>query len=106
MKRIAIGCLVTLGLVVGGASAAYAGEYNGKGEVLKAGAHVANSACAYSGRDLPDDVENNPVPEANDDGITGGHVQNYGQYVRAGLKGSPELPSPGVACRGGVEFGG
>lgn len=106
MKRIAIGCLVALGLVVGGAGAAHAGEYNGKGEVLETGAHVANSACAFSGRDLPDDVEGNPFPEANDDAVTGGHVQSYGQYVRAGLKGSEFVPSPGVACRGGVEFGG
>ena len=38
----------------------------------------------------------------DDDAVTGGHVQSYGQYVRAGLKG--EVPSPGVACRGHAEF--
>ncbi|WP_430647218.1 hypothetical protein [Agromyces sp. GXS1127] len=106
MKRAVIGCVVALGLVVGGgAGAAFAGEYNGKGEHLKAGAHVANSACAFSGRDLPDGTgegfENNPFPFMDDDAVTGGHVQSYGQYVRAGLK--SEYPSPGVACRGGAE---
>lgn len=102
MKRIAIGCLVALGLAIGGAGAAHAGEYNGKGEPLQTGAHVANSACAFSGRDVPDDVENNP-PGFDDDEITGGHVQSYGQIVRAG--GKAFVPSPGDACRGGVEFG-
>ncbi len=109
MKRIAIGCLVTLGLVVGGASAAYAGETNGKGQPIP-GADRANSACAYSGRDLPDGTgpgyENNPLPFMDDDDVTGGHVQSYGQYVRAGWKDTERAPSPGVACRGGVELGG
>ena len=103
MKRIAIGCLVALGLVAGGATAANAGEYNGKGEPLDAGANVANSACAFSGRDQPDSIEGNP-PGFNDDFVTDGHVQSYGQWVRAGLKSA--VPSPGDACVGGVEFGG
>jgi len=104
MKRAVIGCIVALGLVVGGgAGAAFAGETNGKGDPVP-GADRANSACAFSGRDLPDEIEDNPVPEANDDAVTGGHVQSYGMYVRAGLKAN--VPSPGDACRGGVEFGG
>ena len=103
MKRAAIGCIVALGLVVsGGAGAAFAGEYNGNGDPIP-GSQKANSACAFSGRDLPDDVENNP-PGFDDDAVTGGHVQSYGQFVRAGLKGA--VPSPGDACRGGVEFPG
>ena len=105
MKRIAIGCLVALGLVVGGATAANAGEYNGNGGDAQGAAH-ASSACAFSGRDLPDGtgpgLENNPFPFMDDDAVTGGHVQSYGQYVRAGLKG--EVPSPGIACRGNAEF--
>ena len=101
MKRITIGCVVALALVVGGGGAAFAGETGGHGQPVP-GADQANSACAFSGRDLPDDIENNPVPEANDDAVTGGHVQSYGQYVRAGLKGV--VPSPGVACRGNAEF--
>lgn len=104
MKRAVIGCIVALGLVVGGgAGAAFAGETNGKGDPVP-GADRANSACAFSGRDLPDEIEDNPVPEATDDAVTGGHVQSYGMYVRAGLKAN--VPSPGDACRGGVEFGG
>ena len=103
MKRAVIGCIVALGLVVGGgAGAAFAGETNGNGDPVP-GAHKASSACAFSGRDLPDAEENQP-PAFNDDEYTGGHVQSYGQYVRAGDKAL--FPSPGDACRGNVEFGG
>ncbi|GAA2034227.1 hypothetical protein GCM10009819_18000 [Agromyces tropicus] len=105
MKRAFIGCVVALGLVVGGAAgAAFAGETNGKGEPIP-GAHKAHSACAYSGRDVPDEIEANP-PGFDDDFVTGGHVQSYGMYVRAGLKDDPHVPSPGIACRGNVEFEG
>ena len=99
MKRAVIGCIVALGLVVGGgAGAAFAGETNGKGEPIP-GAHKASSACAFSGQDLPDSIENNP-PGFDDDNAQG--VQSYGQIVRAG--GKAFAPSPGVACRGNVEF--
>ena len=57
----------------------------------------AGSICAFSGQDLPDDIENNPSPEEDDDWLGHG-VQSYGQYVSHGLKGV--LPSPGQACRG------
>ncbi|MDI2097963.1 hypothetical protein [Ruicaihuangia caeni] len=101
MKRMAISCLVALGLALGGAAAAQAGEINGNGDPIP-GAHKASSACAFSGRDLPDDQENQPnIP---DDFVTGGHVQNYGMYVKAGLKAM--VPSPGMACRGNVSFEG
>lgn len=100
MKRITIGCVVALGLVLGGAGAAYAGETNGNGDPIP-GAHNASSACAFSGQDLPDAQENQP-PEFNDDFVTDGHVQTYGKYVSHGLKGV--VPSPGEACRGNVEF--
>jgi hypothetical protein len=108
MKRITIGCVVALGLVLGGGGAAFAGENGGHGQPVP-GADNANSACAYSGRDLPDGTgpgfENNEHPELEDDDfVTGGHVQSYGQWVRGGFKGV--VPSPGDACRGGVEFGG
>ena len=99
MKRIIIGCVAALGLVLGGGGAAMAGEYNGHGGDVP-GAHKASSACAFSGRDLPDDVEDNHG-EPGDDFITGGHVQSYGQVVRAGFK--DMAPSPGVACRGNAE---
>ena len=100
MKRIIIGCVAALGLVLGGGGAAFAGETNGNGDPIP-GAHKASSACAFSGRDLPDTIEDNHG-EPGDDAVTGGHVQSYGQYVRAGLKGV--VPSPGVACRGNAEF--
>ena len=101
MKRVVIGCIVTLGLVVGGgAGAAFAGETNGKGEPIP-GAHKASSACAFSGQDVPDEIENNP-PGFDDDNAQG--VQSYGQIVRAG--GKAFAPSPGVACRGNVDFEG
>lgn len=101
MKRVTIGCIVALGLVLGGASAAQAGETTGNGRPVPAPDH-ASSACAFSGQDLPDAIEGNPDPAFDDDFVTGGHVQSYGQFVRAGLKAM--VPSPGVACRGNVEF--
>lgn len=101
MKRISIGCVVALGLVLGGATMAHAGETNGNGDPIP-GAHNASSACAFSGQDLPDAQENQPnIP---DDEVTGGKVQSYGKYVAAGLK--AVVPSPGEACRGNVDFGG
>lgn len=100
MKRMAIGCILALGLVMGGASAAQAGETTGNGKPVPAPEH-ASSACAFSGQDLPDAEENQP-PEFNDDAVTDGHVQSYGRYVSHGLK--EAVPSPGVACRGNVEF--
>ena len=103
MNRVAIGCAVALGLVLGGAGTAYAGETNGNGDPIP-GAENANSACAFSGQDLPDEIEGNPLPEFNDDFVTDGHVQSYGRFVSHDLK--DVVPSPGDACRGGVEFGG
>jgi hypothetical protein len=100
MKRVVIGCIVGLGLVLGGAVSAQAGEINGNGDPIP-GAHQASSACAFSGQDLPDAEENQPnIP---DDFVTDGHVQSYGKYVSHGLKGV--VPSPGEACRGNVAFG-
>ena len=85
---------------------ALAGEYTGNGGYPQGPAN-ANSVCAYSGLDRADSIEGNP-PGFNDDAVAvrgnqspGGvdryhGVQNYGDYVRAGLKG--DVPSPGTAC--------
>jgi hypothetical protein len=100
LKRVVITFAVALGVTVGGAMSAHAGEYDGKGDPVP-GAHMASSACAFSGRDLPDEIENNP-PGFDDDAVTGGHVQSYGILVSHGLKAA--FPSPGVACRGNIEF--
>jgi len=100
MRRVAIAFISGIGFVLGGAASAQAGEINGKGEPIP-GAHNASSICAFSGQDLPDAQENQPnIP---DDFVTNGHVQSYGKYVSNGLK--DVVPSPGVACRGNVEFG-
>ncbi|WP_129787759.1 hypothetical protein [Promicromonospora panici] len=96
MKRVLMTLVVAAGLTVGGAMSAHAGETNGKGAPIP-GAFIASSACAFSGRDLPDDIENNP-PGFDDDFVTGGHVQTYGKFVSHGLK--DVVPSPGEACRG------
>ncbi|HET7691297.1 MAG TPA: hypothetical protein VFK41_13010 [Nocardioidaceae bacterium] len=99
MKRLALVTFMVCGLGFGGTAAAQAGEINGNGDPIP-GAHKASSICAFSGRDLPDDQENQPnIP---DDFATGGHVQNYGKYVVFGIK--DLVPSPGVACRGNAEF--
>lgn len=99
MKKTAVGAALVVMFVLGGAGSAMAGEYNGQGGDIRGG-DKAHSACHFSGRDLPDDVENNPLPELDDDAVTGGHVQSYGQYVRWGLKAM--VPSPGMECRGNV----
>jgi hypothetical protein len=99
MKRLALGFVVAIGLVLCGAVPAQAGEINGNGEPIP-GAHNASSICAFSGQDLPDAQENQPnIP---DDFVTDGHVQSYGKYVSNGLKGA--VPSPGDACRGNLDF--
>ena len=100
MKRVTIGCIVALGLVLGGASAAQAGETTGNGKPVPAPDH-ASSACAYSGQDLPDSEEVQP-PELNDDFVTDGRSQSYGRWVAGGFK--DMVPSPGEACRGNVTF--
>jgi hypothetical protein len=96
MRRIAIVLAMIVGIVLGTGATALAGEVNGKGEPIP-GAHKASSECAFSGRDLPDEIENNP-PGFDDDAITIHRAQSYGQFVSAGLKDA--VPSPGVACRG------
>lgn len=100
MKRVLMTLVVAAGLTVGGTMSAHAGETNGRGEPIP-GAFNASSACAFSGRDLPDDQEVQP-PEFNDDFVTDGRVQSYGKFVSHDLKGV--VPSPGEACRGNVEF--
>lgn len=97
MKRTAIGAALGLLLILSGGGAAMAGEYTGNGGDVPGG-DKAHSACHFSGRDLPDDIEGNPFPWLDDDAVTGGHVQNYGMLVRAGMKGVEG--GPGVACRG------
>ncbi|UYO96400.1 hypothetical protein OED01_12425 [Microbacterium sp. M28] len=100
MKKMMLTCALALGLVLGSGGAAMAGEYDGQGGDVRGG-EKAHSACHFSGRDLPDDVEDNP-PRFDDDEVTGGHVQSYGMIVRADGKGT--APSPGVACRGNAVF--
>lgn len=101
MKRVAMTCLVALGLSLGGAMSAQAGETTGNdAPIPNGGAHNASSLCAFSGQDLPDALENQPnIP---DDFVTDGHVQSYGMYVRADLKDA--VPSPGFLCRGNLVF--
>jgi hypothetical protein len=72
-----------------GAGPAFAGEDTGSGKRTAAPDH-ARSICLYSGLNLDVDEP--------------GRTQSYGQGVRAGLKGTPELPSPGIACNGRTGF--
>jgi hypothetical protein len=74
-------------MVMASASAVFAGEVNGNGEVTGAVAH-ANSICAYSGQ--------------NDGNPPDGRVQSYGQDVREG-RANPHEFGPGKGtCRGGT----
>jgi hypothetical protein len=94
LKKLAVVCLASAALIAAGGGAASAGEVTGSGTPTQGPAH-AGSICAFSGLN---DVPDAPFPE-------GGRVQSYGQLVRAGLKSSPETPSPGVACNGHTGFG-
>lgn len=98
MKKFILGGVATLALVCAGTGAASAGEYTGNGGATPAGER-AGSICAYSGQDVPDDIENNPSPELDDDWLGRG-VQNYGQYVSLGFKDVLGEERPGNACRG------
>jgi hypothetical protein len=98
MKGSTKTALLSVGLCLGVAAPAFAGEYDGRGNPVPGGVN-GKSECSYSGRDVLDTVENNP-PGYNDDALTGGEVQSYGRLVKLGLKG--EFPSPGMACRGNV----
>jgi hypothetical protein len=98
MRKLIMGCTLAAGLVLGVGGTAFAGETNGKGGPVP-GAHNARSICAFSGQDLPDDIENNP-PGFDDDDVAIHGVQSYGQYVAAGLK--AVVPSPGEECRGNL----
>jgi hypothetical protein len=98
MRKLIIVCALAAGLTLGVGGTAFAGEVNGKGESFP-GAHKARSECAFSGQDLPDDIENNP-PGFDDDAIMIHGVQSYGQFVSQGLK--AVVPSPGDACRGNL----
>lgn len=96
MKKLVIGCVMAAGMVFASGGAASAGETTGNGGSTPA-PERAGSICAFSGQDLPDDVENNPSPEEDDDWLGHG-VQSYGQLVSHGLK--AVIPNPGTACRG------
>ena len=87
-------------LVGAGASGAFAGEVNGKGQAT-AGPEHANSICVFSGQN--DDptapiISADPIPEAPNG--PGGRTQSYGQDVRYGLL-TPSIVTPGQTCRGG-----
>lgn len=84
-------------LTIAGAGAATAGEVTGPprngfatGDFNPIADYVANSICAFSGLNAYHPGKPAVFPT----------VQSYGMGVRAGLKGSPDLPSPGVACNG------
>ena len=108
MKRFIGTCVAAAGLVLAGSGVANAGEVNGNGEEIPAPERAA-SECVFSGLDTVDSIELNP-PGFDDDALAergnqspGGvdryhGVQNYGIFVRAGLKAM--VPSPGMACNG------
>lgn len=91
MKRLLLAAVLAALMVVASASAALAGEVNGKGEVNAAPTH-ANSICAFSGLIDGFDPEEPFFTK----------TQSWGQVpkeLRAFLTSIGE--SPGVACRGG-----
>lgn len=110
MKKLMIGLVAALGLVLGTGTAAMAGEVNGNGDEIP-GASNASSECAFSGQDTLDAIEGNPAGFDDDEIAVRGNqspagrdryhgVQSYGSIVRAG--GKAMAPSPGQACRGNL----
>ena len=89
-RSIVVTGVCVAALMGAGAGTALAGEVTGNGKDTQGTAH-ANSICSFSGQ--------NDTPDAL--GSEGGRVQSYGQLVKQGLKGTPDVPSPGVACKGG-----
>lgn len=110
MKRSAVvGAFVSVVAVIGLSGPAVAGEWApGQDKLTPVKTEgVANSECAFSGRDEPDIGNGGGEPEP-DDGLWAstpakGNVQSPGQLVAAGLL---EPGTPGQACRGGGHGGG
>ena len=100
-----------VGTIVGFGGSAFAGEYTGNDtDTPIQTRHVANSACAFSGLDQPDDGDN-PEDHGDEPGDdenwamtpAKGRVQSPGQIVAAMGPDNPFAPAgtPGQACRGG-----
>ena len=111
MKRSAVvGAIVSALAVFGLSGPAVAGEWApGQDKLTPVKTEgVANSECAFSGRDQPDVSVDNPGGEPEpDDGLWAttpakGKVQSPGQLVAAGIV-PPGVP--GEACRGGGPAG-
>lgn len=98
MRRFLVVATCVLAITAVGASAALAGEVNGKGEPIPAPDN-ANSICVFSGQN---DDPNAPLVLDFDIAPNGpgGRTQTYGQLVRMGLL-SPAVVTPGQTCRGG-----
>lgn len=98
MRRFLVVATCVLAITAVGASAALAGEVNGKGEEIPAPDN-ANSICVFSGQN--DDPDALPVLDfTSAPNGPGGRTQTYGQLVRMGLL-SPAVVTPGMTCRGG-----
>ena len=94
-KSLLATAFCTFAILGASATAASAGEVNGKGEPIPAPSR-ANSICVFSGQnDVP-----NPDPDSGD---VGGRTQSFGQENRLGLV-DPRQFNPGDACRGGSNF--
>jgi hypothetical protein len=93
LTKVVMAGFGAVALVAVSSGTAFAGEITGNGKPTQGPAH-SNSICSFSGQ--------NDTPDA--DFPEGGRVQSYGQLVKAGLKGSPDVPSPGVACNGHTGF--
>jgi hypothetical protein len=89
--------------VVGvGAGSALAGEINGNGQYI-AGSNDAplngKSACAYSGQEDLQYVDENGVPLANPTKGVPGHAQSWGQIDKATRDFLTTIQmNPGIAC--------
>lgn len=106
MKKLALALGVVVGLMLGNAGIAVAGEYTGNGKEAPGGKNGA-SACSFSGLDIG--VEDEGAIPFDDDpyGVDFHGVQSYGQFIAYQKTVGPldlpfPLPSPGQACRGNL----
>src|SRR4051812_43704777 len=101
-KSCAVALLTAVGLSIGGASTAFAGESTGSGKTTPISQFRANSICSFSGQ--------NPERflDPSDPNFEPGRTQSWGQIPKSVRDTFPAEMHPGIACNGnhGVLAGG
>lgn len=102
MRRHVLAAALAAVMILGSASAAFAGEVTGNGKSLHkdGGGLHGHSACAYSGQEdlqfFTKDVDGEAKAEITR-GVPG-HAQSWGQIPKAVRDGFDPLMHPGNSC--------